>query len=186
MRVTVLFFHPFPRRSLVNRALRAAAAEVPGVTVRDLYERYPDYGIDVAAEQEHLRESDVIVFQHPFYWYSCPALMKEWMDAVLEFGWAYGEGGEHLRGKYWVQAITTGGQLEAYARSGHNEFTIPELLRPFEGTARLCGMKLLEPFLVHGARQPAPGAVERESVRYKELLEGLRDGKLPPIYTTVG
>lgn len=186
MRVTVLFFHPFPRRSIVNRALSRAATEVPGVVFRDLYELYPDFSIDVAAEQEALLHTDVVVFQHPFYWYSCPALMKEWLDAVLEIGWAYGEGGDKLQGKQWIQAITSGGPQEAYARTGHNEFTVPELLRPYERTARLCGMKPLEPFLVQGTHRLTQDQIGVSATRYRALLEGLRDGNCPPVYTTAG
>src|SRR5262245_41301479 len=89
-RVTVFFLHPFRRRSRTNAALRAAVEGAPGIALRDVYEMYPDFGIDVAAEQAALVRTDVIVLQHPVQWYSCPALMKEWIDAVLEWGWAYG------------------------------------------------------------------------------------------------
>lgn len=185
MRVTVLFFHPFPRRSIVNRALLKAAGEVPGVVTRDLYELYPDFGIDVAAEQEALLGADVVVFQHPLYWYSCPSLMKEWMDVVLEIGWAYGDGGDKLRGKRWIQAITSGGPQEAYARTGYHGFTMPELLRPYERTARLCGMEPLEPFLVQGTHRLTNDQIGVAATRYRALLECLRDGDCPPAYSTL-
>jgi glutathione-regulated potassium-efflux system ancillary protein KefG len=34
----------------------------------------------------------VIVFQHPLYTYSCPALLKEWLDRVLSRGFSSGVG----------------------------------------------------------------------------------------------
>src|SRR6188508_1129168 len=108
-RVLVLFAHPVLERSRVNRRLADAIRGLEGVTFRDLYELYPNFSIDVQAEQEQLLAHDVIVFQHPFYWYSCPAIVKEWQDLVLEHGWAYGVGGTQLRGKIWLNAITTGG-----------------------------------------------------------------------------
>jgi glutathione-regulated potassium-efflux system ancillary protein KefG len=53
----------------------------------------------------------VIVFQHPLYTYSCPALLKEWLDRVLSRGFASGPGGNQLAGKYWRSVITTGERL---------------------------------------------------------------------------
>lgn len=178
-RVLVLFAHPAVQKSRVNRRLFAAAQSVPGVTTLDLYQEYPDFQIDVRSEQARLLEHDVIVFQHPFYWYSSPALLKEWQDLVLEYGFAYGRNGTRLRGKALLNAITTGGSEEAYARTGHNYFTMRELLTPFEQTARLCGMVYLPPFVVHGAiRMTHTAEVERAADDYARVLAGLRDGRV--------
>lgn len=179
MRVTVLFFHPFQRRSRVNRALWKAIQGVPGVVARDLYELYPEYSIDVEREQETLLGTDVLVFQHPFYWYSCPSLMKEWLDSVLEYGWAYGEGGNKLEGKRWLQAITTGGPESAYHREGYNHFSIIELMRPFEQSARRCGMVPLRPFVTHGSSVLDDAGLAAQAARYRELLAAIAAGSLP-------
>jgi glutathione-regulated potassium-efflux system ancillary protein KefG len=130
-----------------------AARTIDSVTVHDLYERYPTFHIDVKFEQELLLAHDIVVFQHPFYWYSSPAILKEWQDLVLEHGFAYGQGGTALRGKKFLSAITTGGSEEAYCRQGYNHFTIRELLAPFEQTAQLCGMDYLPPFMIQGTHQ---------------------------------
>jgi glutathione-regulated potassium-efflux system ancillary protein KefG len=148
-RVLILFAHPALEKSRVNRHLFRAPEDVPGVTLVDLYEEYPDFQIDVRREQERLLEHDVIAFQHPFYWYSSPALLKEWMDLVLEHGFAYGKGGDALRGKSLFNAVTTGGPREAYRPEGYNRFTMRQLLAPFDQTANLCGMRYLAPFVVH-------------------------------------
>ncbi|MDX1383156.1 MAG: NAD(P)H-dependent oxidoreductase, partial [Thermoanaerobaculia bacterium] len=95
--VLVLLAHPALERSRINARMAAAAAELEGVLVRDLYEAYPDLDVDVDAEQRLLAAHDVVIFQHPLYWYSTPALLKEWMDLVLQHGWAYGDGGTALR-----------------------------------------------------------------------------------------
>ena len=96
-----------------DRASTAASStairDLDGVTIHDLYEDYPTLAIDVKREQQLLAAHDVIVFQHPFYWYSVPAILKEWQDLVLEHGWAYGARRHHLRGKITFNAITTGG-----------------------------------------------------------------------------
>ena len=151
--VLILFAHPSFQTSRVNRALVKAVRDISGVTFHDLYEEYPDFFIDVRREQELLMRHEVVVFQHPFYWYSCPALLKEWQDVVLEHGFAYGEKGIALRGKSFLSAITTGGPSEAYSAGGYNNFSIRQLLVPFEQTANLCGMKFLEPHVVHGTHK---------------------------------
>ncbi len=89
-RVLILFAHPALQKSRVNRRLIAAVSNLENVTINDLYEEYPDFCVNVKREQDLLRSHDIIIFQHPFYWYSCPALLKEWEDLVLEYGFAYG------------------------------------------------------------------------------------------------
>ncbi len=175
----LILAHPAYHRSRANRALRVAAETVAGVTVHDLYETYPDFLIDVPAEQAQLAAHDVIVLQHPFYWYSGPALVKEWLDLVLTQGWAFGAGGVALAGKTWMQAVTTGGPAAAYEPGGLNRFTVEELLRPFEATAHLCGCRWAAPFVVTGSRQrPAAGLIE-EATRYAARLEALMAGEAP-------
>jgi len=178
-RILILFAHPVLERSRVNRRLLAVAREVTGVTIHDLYDVYPTLDIDAKREQRLLDDHDVIVFQHPFYWYSTPAILKEWQDLVLEHGWAYGHGGTHLRGKITLNALTTGGPASAYHREGYNRFTIRELLTPWDQTAHLCGMRFLAPFAVHAALK----VVRDEDVgecraAYRTLLEALRDDRI--------
>src|SRR5436190_1229446 len=116
-RVLILFAHPALEKSKVNKALADAVKNIDGITFRDLYEEYPDMIIDIGREQTFLTNHDVIVFQHPFYWYNTPALLKEWADLVLEYGYAYGDNGDKLKGKAWIHAITTGGPQEDYDKS---------------------------------------------------------------------
>lgn len=185
-RILVLFAHPAFQKSRINRPLAAAARQLPGVTFRDLYEEYPQYQIDVAREQSLLIEHDVIVFQHPFYWYSCPALLKEWLDLVLEHGFAYGAGGTRLENKLFMSALTTGGPEAAYSRDGYNRFTMRELLAPFEQTASLCGMIWLPPFVIHGSiRLTDPPEIAQHVADYTRILTALRDRTLPTVQTAI-
>ena len=172
-RVLILYAHPAPHRSLANAAMIAAVRDLPGVTVHDLYETYPDLLIDIEAEQDLLVRHDVIVLQHPLFWYSAPAIVKEWLDVVLEHGFAYGESGAALAGKSWQQAVTAGGGAAAYGPAGRNRFTIPELLRPFEATAALCGCRWLDPFVMHAAHLLDAAGVAAESARYRSLVATL-------------
>lgn len=178
-KVLLQLAHPVLERSRVNRRLLAAVRGLPNVTIRDLYEIYPTVDIDVNREQELLLSHDVIVFQHPFYWYSTPALLKEWQDLVLEHGWAYGKGGDKLHGKVTLNVISTGGPSAAYQHGGRNRFTMRELLAPWDQTAHLCGMTFLAPFVVHGSfRLGSDDEVAPFGAAYRRLLEALRDGTL--------
>ena len=176
--VLVLLAHPAFRRSRVNRALAEAVRGLPGITLHDLYEAYPELDIDVAHEQALLETHDTVVLQHPFYWYSTPAILKEWQDVVLEHGWAYGRTGNALRGKTLINALTTGGGEGSYRPEGSNHFTIRQLLAPLEQTARLCGMDYLPPFVVHGTHQLTAAEIARYAADYRRCLEALRDSRL--------
>jgi glutathione-regulated potassium-efflux system ancillary protein KefG len=177
-RVLILFAHPVYERSRVNRRMVDAVDDLEGVTVHDLYTVYPTMRINVRREQALLLEHDVVVFQHPFYWYSTPAIMKEWQDLVLEHGWAYGAGGTKLRGKLTFNVITTGGPATAYKREGYNRYTVKELLAPYDQTAHLCGMRYLPPFAVHAALKVVGDAdVAEAKVRYRRLIEAVRDDR---------
>jgi glutathione-regulated potassium-efflux system ancillary protein KefG len=178
-RVLVVFAHPVLERSRVNRRLLDEIRELAGVTIHDLYETYPDFTLDVRREQALLLEHDVIVFQHPFYWYSVPSILKEWQDLVLEHGWAYGDGGTALQGKVTLNAISTGGPPHVYRHDGYNRFTVRELLAPWDQTAYLCGMRFLAPFVVHAALKVASDEdLASSRATYRRLLEALRDERL--------
>lgn len=179
MKILILFAHPVLERSRVNRHLIDAAAKLDGVTIRDLYELYPTLSIDVAAEQAALLDADVVVFHHPFYWYSSPAILKEWQDLVLVHGWAYGPGGDQLEGKLAFNAITAGAPASAYREGGYNRFTVRALLAPWDQTARLCGMRYLAPFTVHGSlRIVGDEDLDLPREAYVRILTALRDETL--------
>ena len=178
-RILVLFAHPAFHKSRVQRALAGAARGVEGVTFHDLYECYPDFLLDVEREQALLRAHDLIVFQHPFYWYSSPAILKEWQDLVLEYGFAFGETGTALRGKRLLSVLSAGGPQDSYGSESHSAFTLAELLTPFAQTARFCGMEYLPPFVVHGARELSREEIAARADEYARLLGAYRRGDGP-------
>jgi glutathione-regulated potassium-efflux system ancillary protein KefG len=174
-RLLLLFAHPRLEKSRTSAALLRRVPKRDDVTFRDLYEIYPDFDVDVATEQRLLREHDIIVWHHPLYWYSAPPLVKQWIDLVLAFGWAYGPGGTQLRGKTLGHVVTSGGAEAAYQREGFHGFTIAEFLRPLERTATLCGMTWLPPFVVHGTHRLSEAALAAEAERYEQYLVRLLD-----------
>lgn len=178
-RILILFAHPALEKSRIHRRLIREAHEIDGITVNDLYEEYPHFQIDVAREQQLLLAHDLIVMQHPMYWYSTPAILKQWQDLVLEHGWAYGSRGTQLRGKALLSLITTGGAEAAYQHGGFNRYTIPELLAPIIQTARLCNMDYLPPYVIHGAHRMDEPGIAQAVERYRALLLALRDDRIP-------
>ena len=174
-KILILFAHPATHKSRINSRLTEAVMDLEGVTFHDLYEAYPDFHIDVKKEQELLLANDLIIWQHPFYWYSAPAMIKEWIDLVLQHGFAYGRKGKALEGKHALTAITTGGRREAYQEGGYSSFTIPQFLAPFKQTARLCNMEYLPPFVVHGTHLLSDEEIEKFARDYRNLLISLRD-----------
>jgi glutathione-regulated potassium-efflux system ancillary protein KefF len=149
--ILLIHAHPYPAHSRACKALLAAAREVADVRVRSLYDLYPDFDIDVTAEQAALSETNHIVWLHPIYWYSPPSLLKHWFEKVLVHGWAHGPEGNALKGKRVLWAPTTGGDPAAYSEQGMHEHPFEAFVAPVEETARYCGMVWETPFPVHGA-----------------------------------
>ena len=173
--IYVLAAHPDWRGSRVNKRILAAARAVQGVLVEDLYATYPDYAIDIPAEQEKLAAAKMLVLVHPIHWYSMPALQKLWVDEVLAYGWAYGPAGTALRGKDMWLVLTTGGQEDAYHPSGYNRYFFDAFLPPYEQTAALCGMRFLPPLVLHGAHSTSDEDVLAHVEVFRQRLASYPD-----------
>jgi glutathione-regulated potassium-efflux system ancillary protein KefF len=169
-RIVVLAAHPQLQQSRVTRALMEAAAGVPGVDLRDVYARYPDYFVDVAAEQAALAKAELVVWLHPVHWYSMPPLMKLWLDEVFAFGWAYGPGGQALQGKDLWLAASTGGVEASYRPDGHNRYFFDDFLHPYEQTAALAGMRWLPPLVLHGAHRVSDADLAAHAALFADRL----------------
>lgn len=174
-KILILFGHPAFHKSRVNRKLIGAIENTEGITIRKLYELYPDFHINVRREQIIIVEYDIIVWHYPFYWYSMPAILKEYMDLVLEHNFAYGKHGNALAGKITFSAITAGGSKEAYQKKGYNYFTIRQFLAPMKQTASLCKMMYYPPFVVHGTHLHTSEDIIKYANSYKNILLTLRD-----------
>lgn len=158
MNILVLTAHPDLSASSVNRTWVAALSDVAGVTTRDLTAvGGPEMRFDPLVEQALLKQADRVVLQFPFYWYSAPPVLKAWLDQVLLFGFAYGPGGDQLRNKELTLVISTGGPEQSYKTGAYNNFSMSELLTPYQQTALMIGMTYQPPFVLHGAmaRDPA-------------------------------
>ena len=175
-RVLVVYAHPHPGRSVANRVLIDAIRDLAGVTIHSLYDSYPDFAIDVDAERERLRVAQLVVWHHPLYWYSAPSLLKLWFEEVLERGWAYGDGGSALAGKDCLWVATTGAQAQAYTPEGRHAYPFEAFVPHIAQIARFCGMRWLDPVVVHGAHLIPPQELQSRGQDYRRrLLDHLQD-----------
>lgn len=189
-KIYLLAAHPNWRASRVNQRLLAAAralpssADGPQIDIQDLYANYPDYAIDVAAEQARMEAADLLVLVHPIQWYSMPALQKLWMDEVLTYGWAFGAvsaeteeaaptgaPGTTLRGKALWLVVTTGGQEDSYHPESYNRYPFDAFLPPYAQTAALCGMRFLPPLVLHGAHSAGKQEVQDHIALFSQRLQ---------------
>jgi glutathione-regulated potassium-efflux system ancillary protein KefF len=172
----VILAHPHFRRSIAQRALVDAVRDLPGVRIHALYDVYPDLSIDVAAEQALLAAADLVVWQHPLYWYSTPALLTLWFEAVLERDWAYGPDGNALSGKACLWVVSTGAGEDAYQPHGTHAHPFEAFVPAVRQTARFCGMQWLEPIVVHAAHARDRTELDAHAGRYRARLKDWVDG----------
>ena len=147
--------HPHMQASRVNCAPRARDRRLATerVELRDLYALYPDYLVDVDAEQAAPAQARLVVWMHLVHWYGMPPLLCAVDRRRARFGWAYGPG-EALRST----ARTSGSSPRPAVRRIRIARQLqPLLLRrlpaPYEQTAMLCGMRFVPPLVLHGAHR---------------------------------
>ena len=186
MEILVIATHPNIKESRVNKVWIETLKKENNVTVRFLDEIYgEDKKINVEKEKDFLEKSERIVFQFPFYWYSMPALMREYFDEVLQFGWAYGPNGDALKDKEFLVALSVGAPEYSYMGGSYNNFTITELLRPLEATANAIQMVYLPYFALFDIPRLSKKDIEdstkkyithinNENINHKKYLERLK------------
>ena len=166
--ILIIYAHPYPHHSHANKRMFEQARTLEGVEIRSLYQLYPDFNIDIAAEQEALSRADLIVLQHPMQWYSIPPLLKLWIDKVFSHGWAYGHGGTALHGKHLLWAVTTGGGESHFEIGAHPGFDV--LSQPLQATAIYCGLNWLPPLAMHCTFICDDETLEGQARHYKQRL----------------
>ena len=143
--ILIISGHPDLKNSVANATiLEHIQSALPQTEIRKLDSLYPDYRIDVAAEQAALARADIIVWQFPFSWYSLPGLMKHWLDQVFTHGFAHGAQGK-LGGKKLLLSFTTGAPAALYQEDGYFGHTIEQYLPPFATLATLCNLDYQPP-----------------------------------------
>ena len=150
-KITLILAHQDWEKSVANKKIIERLGEkIEDLEIRDIFKLYPDFKIDAKAEQDALLDSKVIVFQFPFLWYNVPAILKQWLDDVFAFNFAFGPEGNKLKGKSFILSITIGGPSDSYTPLGYNHFRVEDFLKPLEQSAYLAQMNYLPPVYEHG------------------------------------
>ncbi|MDY7025810.1 MAG: NAD(P)H-dependent oxidoreductase [Pseudomonadota bacterium] len=179
-KVLIQFAHPAPQKSRINTKMVRAVDGLDNVFINDLYQNYPDFFINIEREQQLLVKHDIIVFQCPMYWYSTPAILKEWQDIVLTRGFAYGEFGNALKGKHFCLAMSLGGSESAYEmgqNGSEGRATVEQLVKPIECMAKLCGMVWQQPLVIYDALHLSPASCNKAAEYYRSYIINQRDGE---------
>lgn len=173
----ILLFRRDLSMSKANASLFRAASVLHDVKIIDMQARYPagtvDMICDAEAEVQILLGAERLVLQFPLQWYSTPALLKAWQDAVLTRMYyirAETEG-YLLAGTALIVAVTVGNTSEAYSRTGANYFTIDEILTPLKATAHRCGLLWHKPYLVFKADKLDATSLDAAGSGYVRALE---------------
>ena len=149
----VIVAHPHLKQSVANKRIIESLKDMEHVTIHNLYDNYPYFHIDVKKEQNLLRAHNLIVFQHPFLWYSMPALLKLWVDEVLTSGFAYGPNGDELKSKMFQLSITAGGDIDTFQDQGTHRHSVDQFLTGYKQICHFCQMRWLEPLVLYGSRR---------------------------------
>jgi putative NADPH-quinone reductase len=151
MKTLVILAHPNLDESIANKRIAEQLKNnIENVEIRDIMNLYPDFKIDIEAEQKALLEADTVIFQYPFWWYNMPAILKQWFDDVFCFNFAFGPEGDKLKGKNFVLSFTVGGPSDSYSPLGYNHYRVEDFTRPMEQTAYLSQMNYLPPVYQNG------------------------------------
>lgn len=167
MKTLVLLFHPNLKNSKVNKRMVNTISKMENVEIRNMYDLYPDFKIDVKAEQQVMEKADRIILQFPIRWYSSPALLKQWEDDVFEAGWAY-MGGHALDDKEFTVAVSFG--ADGYEHGGYSHYTPHEILRPFQATAYQIGMKFMKPFVLTNVARADDAELDDQIEQYRNFV----------------
>ncbi|SFN47724.1 Putative NADPH-quinone reductase (modulator of drug activity B) [Cohaesibacter marisflavi] len=159
----ILASHPYPERSVVNKALWEVAEQAEGSIFKNLESIHGDdmWGFDRAAERKLYQQVDRIVMMFPIHWFNLTPMLKAYMNEI----WWIGAPSE-LRGVELLVVTTTAGGPDAYQPDGRLGFTIEQVLTPLQASARYTGMTFSEPLAFLGAA----GAGPDELTRYQGML----------------
>lgn len=135
--------HPQIEDSSTQQFLKVAA-DLPQVTWHPL----TTFDLSVADEQKLIGQADRIVLQFPLYWYSAPAILKNWLDLVITRHFAYPEAMGSLVGKELGIAVSLGSPARHFTAGASENVSISQLMVPFQALAHKLQMTFLPTFVV--------------------------------------
>ena len=168
----VILAHPNIEKSIANKHI-SQLLEKENVVVRNLNQLYPDNRIDVKTEQDFLLKADTIIFQYPLFWYNVPSILKEWIDSVFTYGFAFGKGNYQLEGKKIIVSFTTGSSNKDYPKE-----VVEKIVFPFKGLAEYCKMNYVTEVYSHEIANYSDEAKEKSrtyaEIHAKKLIDLLK------------
>lgn len=173
MKTLVIVTHPDIENSVLNRRWIEELSKYPEkYVIHQLYKVYPDEKIDVLAEQKRIEKYDKIIFQFPVFWFSCPSLLKKWIDEVIIYGWAFGSKSEFkVANKKIALALSVGLNEYEYSAQEKYKYTLEQLTRPFELTFDYVKADY-QPFFAYYGIEPSSSAdcIEESIPLYADFL----------------
>lgn len=167
--ISLLYAHPYAQHAPQEQQVLETVKQWPGLELRQLYQLYPDFYIDVALEQKMLLHSRAIILHYPMQLGLPPALLVQYLHKVFHYGWAYGqeEAGQvagALQGKkIWVVTHAVASQQDPCY--------LQEMLSPLHQLALCCGLQWLTPLLLPDLIDSV--AVESAAGLFRQGLEQL-------------
>ena len=175
-KILVISGHPNLEKSKANKAILKELEKHFGkqISIRRLDKLYPNYQINVKAEQEAIKNADFIILQFPLYWYGTPALLKKWIDDVL---YDYFKG-NRLSGKFKDKAIiasvTIGGSKERYSPPNK---TVETYLIPLQETFEVIGAGWASPVYSFDAVPSNKNLSETAFQHFVKLIDLINEHK---------
>lgn len=167
MNILYVYTHPDQHSlnaELMRNGLKSLQDAGHEVILSDLYAR--EFSLDT--EQFKISRANHIIFQFPLWWFSMPAIMKDWMDRVFTKGFAYDTGKMFtdglLRGKTASLTITMQSPLSSYKNDGVHGHELDDFLLPIQHTLRFTGIETLPSFTVYDAHQ-------LDEVRFQSVMQ---------------
>ncbi|MBL4592588.1 MAG: NAD(P)H-dependent oxidoreductase [Flavobacteriales bacterium] len=151
----MILTHPKIDESIGNRIISNVIAKQENTEVRHLDKLYPDFKINIKAEQEALLKADTIIIQYPIFWYSTPAILKQWIDQVIQFGFAFGDDNYNLEGKKLIASFTIGSPVKDYPQE-----IIDKIIFHLQGLAEYCKMEYVGEIFCNDINGYSDGAKE--------------------------
>ena len=158
-KVLVISGHTDLATSVANKTILDTIGQyLPETEIVKLDTLYPDFKIDVDAEQQRLLKADIIVLQFPI------------------FGFSHGSTGNKLKGKKMILSFTTGAPQEMYSHKGAMGYTIEEFLPCYKATCNLCQMEFAGYIYTGGVSygtRTTPELIEQQKVKSVEHAKKL-------------
>lgn len=153
---------------LMSHGVKSMQKSGHNVMLSDLYA----HEFSLEAEQLKIARANHIILQFPLWWFSMPAIMKDWMDRVFTNGFAYDTGKTFvdglLRGKTASLVITMQSPFTAYKKNGAHGHELDDFLLPIHHTLRFTGIENQPSFTVYDAHQ-------LDEIRFQSVMDDYKN-----------